>query len=225
MLVFSRAKTHLRCAQFLQEQLHLRRNPQVTHPETTQALRPGLCCTFMHKTGLLAVTVPFPTLSQHTRRCSVEGCNTALLGSNPAKWDSTTMAQLCWSVVTDVFDTALSHTCQQVKEGGDAPQRALANKGHHERKRKNMWEFSSCHPRCCFSSFLSCLPTIDETPLVISPGRQQILTQAAVHYWHLLGYIQGISKAALQPLLYAVGPPLIPKGPGSCGVGELCPTI
>lgn len=54
---------------------------------------------------------------------SMERWNAVLPGPNLVKWGSKPMAQLCWNVVTDVFATALS---QQVKEGGDALQRALA---------------------------------------------------------------------------------------------------
>lgn len=89
--------------------------------------------------------------------------------------------------------------------------------GHHKRKRRTGW-FSSCHPRHCPSSFLSCLPDTLEITSVISPGQKQTLTQAAAHRWHLLGWTQGISKPSL-------GPSLTPKGSGTCGVGDLCPSI
>lgn len=51
------------------------------------------------------------------------------------------MVQLCWNVVTNVFDSALS---QLVNKRGDAPQRALANKRHCKGKGR-MREYSSCH--------------------------------------------------------------------------------
>lgn len=97
---------------------------------------------------------------------------TALPGSNLVKWDSKIMAQLCWNVVTDVFDTALP---RKVNEGGDVPKELWQTKATISEKGRT-WEFSSCHPRRCFSYFLSGLPAISAT-LAISSGHQQILTQ------------------------------------------------
>lgn len=43
--------------------------------------------------------------------------------------------------------------------------------GHHKRKRRTGW-FSSCHPRCCPSSFLSCLPdTLEITWSVLARNK------------------------------------------------------
>lgn len=138
----------------------------------------------------------FPHLQPvHTR-------NIALLGPYLLKQGCKIMRRLCWSMIKDVSDSTLSPMFQLVKEWGDAPQRVLATNATKAKSmwnRKNMLEFFPCHPRCCFSYFLSCLPTTHKAILVISHGRQQILKQAVVHCLYLLGEIPGIPTARSSP--------------------------